>query len=74
MKSEIKMETIEPDLMTNDELLDSDQDENSRSTESDLEHDLPMHFSSSNARRSTRKRVNYKVNLDIFHSISMQTD
>ena len=67
---------MQPDSMTNDEVLDCDQDENSRSAESDstgfdydLEQDLSMSFGSSNTRRSirsTRKKVNYKVSLDIF--------
>ena len=63
--------------MTNDEVLDCDQDENNRSTESDfteLEHDLSNSIGSSNARRNARKRVNYKVSLDIFYFISMQYD
>ena len=38
----------------------------------DLEHDHS--FNSSNLRRSTVKKVNYKVSLDLFHIISIKSD
>ena len=90
LKSEIKMETNEPDSYdevletiepnSDDEVLDCDQDENSRSAESDstgFDYDLEHDLSmsfDSSNVRSTRKSVNYKVSLDIFFKLHFITN